>query len=90
MVFVDEELRCRVTIAATTTRGSSAARPLLCDGGDHGDMEGAGADERLELRDGQMDGQRGGATDDRVMNRGAYLLSLLQLEARRRHLPWGA
>ena len=36
-----------------------------------------------------MDGQRGGAKDDRVMNRGAYLLSLLKLEARKRHLSWG-
>lgn len=34
-------------------------------------------------------GQRGGAKDDRVVNRGAYLLSLLKLEARKLHLSWG-
>ena len=43
-----------------------------------------------DVRERVMDGQRGGAKDDRVMNRGAYLLSLLKLEARKRHLPWGA
>ena len=42
-----------------------------------------------DVRERVMDGQRGGATDDRVMNRGAYLLSLLKLEARKRHLSWG-
>ena len=43
-----------------------------------------------DVRERVMDGQRGGAKDDRVMNRGAYLLSLLKLEARKRHLSWGA
>lgn len=42
-----------------------------------------------DVRERVMDGQRGGAKDDRVMNRGAYLLSLLKLEARKRHLTWG-
>ena len=42
-----------------------------------------------DVRERVMEGQRGGAKDDRVMNRGAYLLSLLKLEARKRHLSWG-
>jgi hypothetical protein len=42
-----------------------------------------------DVRERVMEGQRGGAQDDRVMNRGAYLLSLLKLEARKRHLSWG-
>ena len=42
-----------------------------------------------DVRERVMEGQRGGAKDDRVMNRGAYLLSLLKLEAIKRHLSWG-
>ncbi|HQY59220.1 MAG: replication initiator protein A [Nitrospira sp.] len=42
-----------------------------------------------DVRERVMCGQRGGAKDDRVMNRGAYLLSLLKLEARKRQLSWG-
>lgn len=42
-----------------------------------------------DVRERVMCGQRGGAKDDRVVNRGAYLLSLLKLEARKLHLSWG-
>ena len=43
-----------------------------------------------DVRDRVMERQRGGAKEDRVMNRGAYPLSLLKLEARKRHLSWSA